>query len=198
MATTVTAAHHFIWRHLYAGMQAAQTPASKFPQLIQWRRSRQRLHSEHNWIVTLICSAVQNKPKINLTPIRLFNPLQTNDPFHTNNFLLEMNNMPTPKKVCYCYSSSEVVRSNKKQTKNGLGKLFTGLSRHNSYKLEVSILQRLNSVESPCIHHWPVLINYNDLIHSFTTSWDGIPLSTVEGTKQFCKLSVDFLIDQGR
>ena len=29
MATTVTAAHHFIWRHLYASMQAAQTPASK-------------------------------------------------------------------------------------------------------------------------------------------------------------------------
>jgi len=28
MATTVTAAHHFIWRHLYASMQAAQTPAS--------------------------------------------------------------------------------------------------------------------------------------------------------------------------
>jgi len=27
--TTVTAAHHFIWRHLYASMQAAQTPASK-------------------------------------------------------------------------------------------------------------------------------------------------------------------------
>jgi len=30
MATTVTAAHHFMWRHLYASMQAAQTPASKF------------------------------------------------------------------------------------------------------------------------------------------------------------------------
>jgi len=29
MATTVTAAHHFIWRRLYASMQAAQTPASK-------------------------------------------------------------------------------------------------------------------------------------------------------------------------
>jgi len=29
MATTFTAAHHFIWRHLYASMQAAQTPASK-------------------------------------------------------------------------------------------------------------------------------------------------------------------------
>jgi len=29
MATTVTATHHFIWRHLYASMQAAQTPASK-------------------------------------------------------------------------------------------------------------------------------------------------------------------------
>jgi len=29
MATTVTAAHHFIWRHLYASVQAAQTPASK-------------------------------------------------------------------------------------------------------------------------------------------------------------------------
>jgi len=27
--TTVTAAHHFIWRHLYASMQAAQTPTSK-------------------------------------------------------------------------------------------------------------------------------------------------------------------------
>jgi len=26
MATTVTAAHHFICRHLYASMQAAQTP----------------------------------------------------------------------------------------------------------------------------------------------------------------------------
>ena len=29
IATSVTAAHHFIWRHLYASMQAAQTPASK-------------------------------------------------------------------------------------------------------------------------------------------------------------------------
>jgi len=29
MATTVTAAHHFIWRHLYASIQAAQTPMSK-------------------------------------------------------------------------------------------------------------------------------------------------------------------------
>jgi len=29
MATTVTAAHHFIRRHLYASMQAAQTPMSK-------------------------------------------------------------------------------------------------------------------------------------------------------------------------
>ena len=29
MARTVTAGHHFIWRHLYASMQAAQTPASK-------------------------------------------------------------------------------------------------------------------------------------------------------------------------
>jgi len=28
-ATTVTAAHQFIWRHLYASMQAAQTPMSK-------------------------------------------------------------------------------------------------------------------------------------------------------------------------
>jgi len=26
----ITAAHHFIWRHLYASMQAAQTPANKF------------------------------------------------------------------------------------------------------------------------------------------------------------------------
>jgi len=29
MATTVTAAHHFIWRHLYTSLQAAQTLASK-------------------------------------------------------------------------------------------------------------------------------------------------------------------------
>jgi len=29
MAITVTAAHHFIWRHLYASMQAAQRPANK-------------------------------------------------------------------------------------------------------------------------------------------------------------------------
>ena len=29
MATTVTAAHHFIWRHFYASIQAAQTPTSK-------------------------------------------------------------------------------------------------------------------------------------------------------------------------
>ena len=30
MATTVTAAHHFIWRQLYASMQAAQKPVSKY------------------------------------------------------------------------------------------------------------------------------------------------------------------------
>jgi len=29
MATTVTASHHFIWRHLYACIKAAQTPTSK-------------------------------------------------------------------------------------------------------------------------------------------------------------------------
>jgi len=29
MATTVTAAHHFIWRHLYASMQAEQASTSK-------------------------------------------------------------------------------------------------------------------------------------------------------------------------
>ena len=29
MATTVMAAHHLIWRHLYASIQAAQTPTSK-------------------------------------------------------------------------------------------------------------------------------------------------------------------------
>ena len=29
MTTTMMAAHHFIWRHLHASMQAAQTPASK-------------------------------------------------------------------------------------------------------------------------------------------------------------------------
>jgi len=29
MATTVTAAYHFIWRHLYASKQTAQTPTSK-------------------------------------------------------------------------------------------------------------------------------------------------------------------------
>jgi len=29
ITTTVTAAHHFIWRHLYASIQAAQTPTSK-------------------------------------------------------------------------------------------------------------------------------------------------------------------------
>ena len=29
MATTVTAAHHFIWRHLYDSMHAAQKPKSK-------------------------------------------------------------------------------------------------------------------------------------------------------------------------
>jgi len=30
MTTTVTAAHHFIWRHLYASIQTAQTPTSNF------------------------------------------------------------------------------------------------------------------------------------------------------------------------
>ena len=30
MATTVTAAHHSIWRHLYDSMHAAQKPKSKF------------------------------------------------------------------------------------------------------------------------------------------------------------------------
>ena len=29
MTTTVTVVHHFIWKHLYASMQAAQTPTSK-------------------------------------------------------------------------------------------------------------------------------------------------------------------------
>jgi len=30
MATTVTAAHHCIWRHLYDSMRAAHKPKSKF------------------------------------------------------------------------------------------------------------------------------------------------------------------------
>ena len=30
MATTITAAHHFIWRHLYASIQPAQIPTNKF------------------------------------------------------------------------------------------------------------------------------------------------------------------------
>jgi len=29
IATTITAALHFIWRHVYANLQAAQTPTSK-------------------------------------------------------------------------------------------------------------------------------------------------------------------------
>jgi len=29
MAATITAAQHYLWRHVYACMQAAQTPASK-------------------------------------------------------------------------------------------------------------------------------------------------------------------------
>ena len=29
MTTTITAAHHFVWRRLYASIQAAQTPTSK-------------------------------------------------------------------------------------------------------------------------------------------------------------------------
>jgi len=29
MATNTTAAHHFIWRHLYASMQTVQTSANK-------------------------------------------------------------------------------------------------------------------------------------------------------------------------
>jgi len=29
MATTITAAHYFIWTHLYASTQTVQTPASK-------------------------------------------------------------------------------------------------------------------------------------------------------------------------
>jgi len=29
MATTVTATHHFIWGHLYASIQGAQTPTTK-------------------------------------------------------------------------------------------------------------------------------------------------------------------------
>jgi len=46
MATTVTAAHHFIWRHLYASIQTAQTPTSKLRFLLssaaeeRWRRGK--------------------------------------------------------------------------------------------------------------------------------------------------------------
>ena len=39
MVTTVTAAHHFIWRHLYASMQAAQKPASKLRFVTPYKES---------------------------------------------------------------------------------------------------------------------------------------------------------------
>jgi len=39
IATTFTAAHHFIWRYLYASMQAAQTPASKLRFVISDKES---------------------------------------------------------------------------------------------------------------------------------------------------------------
>ena len=41
MVTTVTAAaaHHFIWRHLYASMQAAQTLASKIRYVTTYKES---------------------------------------------------------------------------------------------------------------------------------------------------------------
>jgi len=39
MALTVTAAHHFIWRYLYASMQAAQKPASKLRFVTPYKES---------------------------------------------------------------------------------------------------------------------------------------------------------------
>jgi len=41
MATAVTAAHHFIWRHLYASIQAVQTPASKLRFVTSDKESRE-------------------------------------------------------------------------------------------------------------------------------------------------------------
>lgn len=99
--------------------------------------------------------------------------------------------------VCYCYRSPDIVRS-KKQNNKTVVRRVAGLSSKDSYNLEVSILKRLHMVESPCIRHWPKLLKYNDKTLTFTTSWDGYPLNTLKGRTQFCNMSVNSLIDQGR
>jgi len=45
MGTTVTAAHHFIWRYLYASMQAAQTPASKLRFVTRDKETRSSMNT---------------------------------------------------------------------------------------------------------------------------------------------------------
>ena len=45
MVITTTAAHHFIWRHLYASMQAAQTPTSKLGSVTPDKESTSRTRS---------------------------------------------------------------------------------------------------------------------------------------------------------
>mmetsp|Transcript_98553 Transcript_98553/g.158910 ORF Transcript_98553/g.158910 Transcript_98553/m.158910 type:complete len:264 (-) Transcript_98553:1295-2086(-) len=105
--------------------------------------------------------------------------------------------------VCYCYSSPHFVRSNRSNAKNVRGTSgktlnLSGLNSIQSYHLEVSILERLNSVVSHCVRHWPKITQSNNKTLSFSTSWDGLSLQTPKGRKQFCELSVNSVIDQGR
>jgi len=105
--------------------------------------------------------------------------------------------------VCYCYTSKEVVRSTRKHVKHVMGtqaktKLWSGLNSNDSYNLEVVILKRLNAVVSPCIRHWPKLLDYNDKKLSITTTWDGYTLDSVGAQPKFCALGVSDVIDQGR
>jgi len=64
VATTVTAAQHFIWRHLYASMQAAQTPMSKLRFVTPDKESSMStLWQEEEFTFKQICSRESLKEK---------------------------------------------------------------------------------------------------------------------------------------
>ena len=105
---------------------------------------------------------------------------------------------PTSNEICHCYKYKDFVRPKETVTKKGVAERYNKLSKIVSHKNEISILKRLNQVESKCIRHWPILKSFNDQTFRITTTWDGFPLNTPNGMEEFCNISVQSIIDQGR
>ena len=72
---------------------------------------------------------------------------------------------------------------------------YSKLSPREAYKLEISILERLQQTPSPCNKiHVQELLNQHNKSLTFTTKWAGQTLD--RGHKDFCRIPLDDLIEQ--